>query len=291
MPATGKVNTHSFFHGVFMNLNITTAFDTAAKSHGQQTRKYDGSSYTVHLNEVFNLLAYAGVEDEQVLFAGILYDTLEDSSLTAKDIETQFGNNVLSIVLSLTDDKSLSLASRKALAIEKAKTLPAAALTIKLAALISNMSAIPGSWHTNKIAVYIDHCRAVLNAVQQNPRANSVSQNLVALADFFYKGQTSGCQEYSNLCELAEQGLLYWNEDGLHFVIANHLESSNEASKLASRTIAEAFHLELLRGLTVSNVLPKMMSLTWEQFSGSDEPLIYGTASRVQCQRVLLKTS
>ena len=134
-----------------MNLKITGAFNLAAKAHGHQTRKYDGSSYTLHLREVYILLEYAGVQDEKVLIAGLLHDTLEDTALTAAEIEAQFGSEVCSIVQSLTDDKTASFASRKAAAIVKVRTLSGGALSIKLADLISNMTAIPAAWDAKKL--------------------------------------------------------------------------------------------------------------------------------------------
>jgi len=285
MPATEQ----TFFHGVFMNLNITDAFEMAAKAHEGQKRKFDGSSYIAHLNEVFNILAYAGVEDEDIFIAGILHDTLEDTSLTEADIQARFGNKVLLLVQSLSDDKSLILEQRKALAVAKVKVLSSAALTIKLADLISNMSAIPTSWDEHRVKAYMEHCRMILEAASQNPHVNGVSQKLIKLAEFFLQAQTEGCDEYTHLCKLAEQGLLYWFDEEQYFVAANHFEGSNEACKLVRPMLEDSFCLGLLRGIALSNRKSKLMSITWEQVSESDDPLIYGTPKKAACQRIVLK--
>jgi|GEM_PF-1364293 len=286
MPATEQ----TFFHGVFMNLNITDAFEMAAKAHEGQKRKFDGSSYIAHLNEVFNILAYAGVEDEDIFIAGILHDTLEDTNLTEANIRARFGNKVLLLVQSLSDDKSLALEQRKALAVAKVKVLSSAALTIKLADLISNMSAIPTSWDEHRVKAYMEHCRMILEAASQNLHVNGVSQKLIKLAEFFLQAQTEGCDEYTHLCKLAEQGLLYWFDEEQYFVVANHLEDSNEACKLVSPMLDDSFCLGLLRGIALSNRQSKLMSITWEQVSESDDPLIYGTPKKAACQRIVLKT-
>ncbi|WP_371194634.1 HD domain-containing protein [Glaciecola sp. SC05] len=273
-----------------MNLKITGAFNLAAQAHGHQTRKYDGSSYTLHLKEVYLLLEYAGVQDEKVLIAGLLHDTLEDTALTAAEIEAQFGGEVCSIVQSLTDDKTASFASRKAAAIVKVRTLSGGALSIKLADLISNMTAIPAAWDAKKIAEYMNHCHAIIDAARQNSRIDEISGKLLNLADFFYKAQTSGCEEYFELCDMAERGLLFWNDDDHYFVIATDSSDSNVACKLANGPLDDSFRLGLLRGLKISDKRPQTMSVTWEQTQTCDEPTIYHAAIEVQCQRVMLKT-
>jgi hypothetical protein len=286
-----RLTNESFSYGVFMKLKIANAFDLASKVHKQQTRKYDGASYTMHLIEVYNILEYANVNDEALIIAGILHDTLEDRSLTAIDIEVEFGNEVLSIILSLTDDKALSYDVRKAIALEKVKTLTAPALTIKIADLISNMSAIPSSWDIRKIGTYLEYCLAVLDTAKQNPAIGVISPNLIELADYFYRAQTVGCAEYSGLCDLAEQGLLYWDADDLSFVVANYAKGSNEAHKLSDSILEVPFELGLLRGIKLSNSLPRFLSITWEQSFESDEPLIYGRSFEVDCQQIVLETN
>ena len=97
------------------------------------------------------------------------------------------------------------------------------------------------------------------------------------------------CNEYSELCELAKQGLLYWFDEEQYFVEANHLEDSNEACKLVGQMLDDSFCLGLLRGIAVSDRESKLMSITWEQVFKSDDPLIYGTPKKAACQRVVLK--
>jgi hypothetical protein len=274
-----------------MKLKIDNAFNFATKAHQQQTRKYDGAIYTQHLIEVYNILDYANANDENVFIAGILHDTLEDTPLTAKDIEKEFGSEVLSLVLSLTDDKTLSYDARKAIALEKVKVLSAPALTIKIADLISNVSTIPPSWDAPKIATYKEYCLAVINAAKQNPAIGQLSPSLIGLAVYLHKVQTTGCTEYSSLYKLAGQGLLYWYSDNMHFVVARSGEGSNEAYKLSNKDLDVLFELDLLRSITLSNSLPRTLSITWEQSNESDEPIVYGKGIEVACQQVMLEAS
>jgi GTP diphosphokinase / guanosine-3',5'-bis(diphosphate) 3'-diphosphatase len=47
------------------------------------------------------------VNNQTILVAAILHDTLEDTKTTRDELRQLFGENVLSIVLEVTDDKSL----------------------------------------------------------------------------------------------------------------------------------------------------------------------------------------
>jgi (p)ppGpp synthase/HD superfamily hydrolase len=51
--------------------------------------------------------------DEEVIIAGILHDTLEDTDTKPEEIISNFGKNILSIVSSETEDKSKSWEERK----------------------------------------------------------------------------------------------------------------------------------------------------------------------------------
>lgn len=63
------------------------------------------------------------VVDEDTLIAAILHDVIEDTPVTAKEIDQVFGQFVMSIVLEVTDDKSLSVVARKRAQIEHVKTM------------------------------------------------------------------------------------------------------------------------------------------------------------------------
>jgi guanosine-3',5'-bis(diphosphate) 3'-pyrophosphohydrolase len=70
---------------------------------------------------VANLLAQVGcIKDNDVLIAGLLHDTVEDSDVTFDEVEEKFGARVAGFVRELTDDKSLPKAERKRLQVEHA---------------------------------------------------------------------------------------------------------------------------------------------------------------------------
>jgi (p)ppGpp synthase/HD superfamily hydrolase len=70
--------------------------------HGQQKRKYTGEPYWHHCRAVANVLRTV-TDDEDLLAAAWLHDTLEDTKATVEILERDFGMAVSSLVESVTD--------------------------------------------------------------------------------------------------------------------------------------------------------------------------------------------
>ncbi len=134
----------------------------AARKHTGQTRKgEDAAPYINHPLEVASLLANVGkVEDFDVLIAAILHDTVEDTGTKKEEIEELFGTRAASIVLEVTDDKSLPKAERKQKQVEHAPHLSDGAKQLKLCDKISNITEImnnpPADWSTERRREYIE---------------------------------------------------------------------------------------------------------------------------------------
>lgn len=94
-----------------------------------------------HLQEVADLVwASGGTENEMV--AAWLHDSVEDTPITLKDIEDEFGKEIAELVHSLTDSneiKDLSLSERKAKQAERVKNENDSVKRIKLADQTSNI--------------------------------------------------------------------------------------------------------------------------------------------------------
>lgn len=78
------------------------AVSFAVRAHGTQTRKGGGIPYVSHLLAVASLVLEAG-GDEDMAIAGLLHDTIEDTDVTAAEIESAFGPRVARIVEGCTD--------------------------------------------------------------------------------------------------------------------------------------------------------------------------------------------
>ncbi len=93
---------------------IEQAINLAARYHKGQRRKGTDIPYITHPFAVAVSLALAGCPEE-VIVAGILHDTLEDTDLTVKRIEQEFGHKVAGIVLGASEpDRKASWEDRKA---------------------------------------------------------------------------------------------------------------------------------------------------------------------------------
>lgn len=99
-----------------IDLDIHSAIIFAAKKHEGQKRKGTDIPYIVHPVEVMQILTENGC-DKEVVIAGILHDTLEDTQTTPDEIRSEFGRTVLEIVQSESEDKSKSWKERKQTAI------------------------------------------------------------------------------------------------------------------------------------------------------------------------------
>jgi guanosine-3',5'-bis(diphosphate) 3'-pyrophosphohydrolase len=99
------------------------------------------------------------VRDETLLIAAILHDTIEDTATTREEIESQFGANVLALVLEVTDDKSLPKQTRKQLQVEHAHHKSRSAKLLKIADKISNVGDIitfpPKDWSLERRQEYL----------------------------------------------------------------------------------------------------------------------------------------
>lgn len=101
---------------------IEKALQVASRAHADQYRKHTDIPYITHPVAVGMMLMKAGYGDE-IVAAGILHDTVEDTSLTLADIEREFGQRVARIVEGCSEpDKSLSWEKRKQHTIEFLKT-------------------------------------------------------------------------------------------------------------------------------------------------------------------------
>lgn len=126
---------------------VEQAIRAAAVLHQSQLRK--GSMpfpYITHLvATAFTLMDYT--EDEDVIIAGLLHDTLEDTDYTIEELQEDFGGRVREIVEAVTEPKStpdnrISFKERKQVYVEKLKKGPREAVLVAAADKIHNFRTI-----------------------------------------------------------------------------------------------------------------------------------------------------
>jgi GTP diphosphokinase / guanosine-3',5'-bis(diphosphate) 3'-diphosphatase len=151
---------------------ILAASAFAAHKHRDQRRKgADASPYINHPIAVANVLANeAGITDPTILAAALLHDTIEDTDTTAQELEAEFGPQIATIVLEVTDDKSLPKQERKRLQIEHAATISERAKFVKLADKICNVRDMsrspPVDWSLERRADYFSWAKRVVDQMR-----------------------------------------------------------------------------------------------------------------------------
>jgi len=144
----------------------------AADKHKNQRRKdADASPYINHPIALANILVNEGdITDINVLCGAILHDTIEDTKTTKEELIQQFGEKITSIVLDVTDDKTLPKAERKLKQIEHASHACHEAKLVKLADKISNLRDIlaspPRDWTEDRKKEYFDWAGKVIDQIR-----------------------------------------------------------------------------------------------------------------------------
>jgi (p)ppGpp synthase/HD superfamily hydrolase len=90
------------------------ALEFAAEHHDGQRRDSDDAAFILHPLEVAQLLRGRGYPDE-VVAAGVLHDSLEDTDATPLELEQRFGPTVAALVCSVSEPSTVgTYAQRKA---------------------------------------------------------------------------------------------------------------------------------------------------------------------------------
>ena len=160
---------------------IMRALSFAAAKHRDQRRKnVQASPYINHPIALASILAdEVGIIDPSVICAALLHDTIEDTETTADELVHHFGQEITSIVMEVTDDKSLPKVERKQRQIDHAATISDKAKLVKLADKISNLRDIaaspPAEWGIERKQQYFNWAAEVVDQVRGvNPRLEAL---------------------------------------------------------------------------------------------------------------------
>src|SRR5271169_5951899 len=122
---------------------VKKAYDYSLKNHEGQTRA-SGQPYLVHPLEVALVLAEMKM-DPVAIAAGVLHDSVEDTSVTIVDIRKEFGEQVAHIVEGVTKISKIDFATREEQQAENLRKMMLAmvddirVVLIKLADRLHNM--------------------------------------------------------------------------------------------------------------------------------------------------------
>jgi guanosine-3',5'-bis(diphosphate) 3'-pyrophosphohydrolase len=149
---------------------VSEAAELAARRHNGMARKGRGSEpYINHLAEVANLLSAAtDGADAELVAAGWLHDTIEDTETTRDELAQKFSDRVAALVVECTDDMSLPKPERRRRQVVDGPHKSAGAKLIKIADKISNIGARvhpdPSREERDDLIDYANWAEQVVNA-------------------------------------------------------------------------------------------------------------------------------
>lgn len=155
---------------------IIRAIQFAANQHQNQTRKnVEKTPYIIHpMGVASHLMTTGNVRDTDIIIAGLLHDTVEDTGASLEEISREFGVAVAEYVREVTDDKSLPKAERKRLQIVNAPHKSPGAAMVKLADKHYNLSDMlvnpligedGNPWPQERTDAYFSWAKQVVNAL------------------------------------------------------------------------------------------------------------------------------
>ena len=160
---------------------IEKALQVACQAHEGQYRKLTKIPYISHPIAVGMILMKAGY-GEEVVAAGLLHDTVEDTKLTLEEIKLMFGQKIAFIVESCSEpDKSLPWEVRKKHTIQFLKTVSEEIRVVACADKLHNVHSICNDYEQNGEKVWSKFNRG---KEQQEWYYRSVFASLGHLSEF-----------------------------------------------------------------------------------------------------------
>ena len=123
------------------NKRLDEAIRFATERHTGQTRKGTNIPYILHPLEVLQIL-YSMRADSELLIAGVLHDTVEDTDTTLDEIRERFGSEVAELVASNSEDKSKTWEERKQHTIDTLPSVPYRVKQLIFADKLANLRSI-----------------------------------------------------------------------------------------------------------------------------------------------------
>ncbi|AFS82028.1 HD domain-containing protein [Candidatus Nitrosopumilus sediminis] len=122
-------------------MDLVRSAELFAKNKHAGQFKIDGiTPYSKHLDDVVNRLKSLGVIDKQLLCAGWLHDTIENTDTTFDNLYEQFESEITVIVSSLSKDMTLPRKKREQAYVIQLKEASFNAKLLKLCDISANLS-------------------------------------------------------------------------------------------------------------------------------------------------------
>ncbi len=135
----------------------------ATRKHAAQTRR-DGSPYIAHpLRVAESLRSIGGIDDMDVILAGLMHDLIEDTDCEWATIAKRFGERVADLVALLSGDMRLPKVQRRQEVVDRIRTAPDQAKAVRLADRLDNLTDMKG-FSESRRQEYIRDSHKILEA-------------------------------------------------------------------------------------------------------------------------------
>ena len=149
------------------------AIKFAAAKHATQNQTVPGTNlpYVVHLSNVAMEILIASFHTENfnpdfAVQVALLHDTLEETSTTFGELETEFGVDIAKAVLALSKNTELSGEEQMLDCKRKIKLLQPEVWAVKLADRITNLQPPPLHWNNERKIRYRDDAALILSELK-----------------------------------------------------------------------------------------------------------------------------
>ena len=120
---------------------VLRAASFAARKHHGQTRADGQTPYFSHVARVTLVLTHVfDVQDEEILTAALLHDTLEDTATDYDELAALFGERVAAAVVLLTKNVMLPKKEREEDYVQRLRKAPEEVMIAKMADIYDNLS-------------------------------------------------------------------------------------------------------------------------------------------------------
>jgi len=197
----------------------------AVKKHAGQFRKGTVKPYITHPLETMQILNSMKA-DNNLLMAGVLHDTVEDTNATEEEIRELFGDDVADLVCAHSEDKSKTWEERKQHTIDELATADRRLQMLVMADKVANLRSMAADykevgfklWYRfnapeTKQAWYYSGIQDALYHMQDDTDCAAVYWEMVGLfKDLFVKFYFDPEQE--RLYQICSEGTKYYLEKG-----------------------------------------------------------------------------
>jgi guanosine-3',5'-bis(diphosphate) 3'-pyrophosphohydrolase len=147
----------------------------AKKKHEGQLRKDCKTKYFEHLKNVVNELKSMGIDNEDILCAGWLHDTIEDTDTDYDEIHEKFNKKIADYVASVTKDTRLIKQKQEKSYISQLKKASWQAKVVKLGDIIANFKDLPNAGYDftkqkDKVKKKIPYLLAIKSGIISNKK-------------------------------------------------------------------------------------------------------------------------